>query len=261
MYQNQEHNLNEFLQETRYCDYNNPMFKGLAYELTKHCSSDTERVVALFEYVRDNILYGFGEWGKKASTTLEEKRGMCTNSANLLVALFRSIGIPSGYGIMRVDTKEYFGPIMLSMFKDLVSKESVHIYTYVYLNNRWVKCDPSVDKFLSEKTSHFTPTTELLVWNGLNDRVDNIDLKYIYSDLGPFSNIDDKLDKKPRGSTKNAIKIGNLYLDFLRENTIKIDDTGQLQPMFLSWLRNKYPIFYMSFLPIIKFKSFVRKTS
>ncbi len=261
MYQNQEYNLNEFLQETRYCDCSEPIIKSLAHELTKHCSSDTEKAVVLFEYVRDNILYGFGEWGKKASTILAERKGMCTNSANLLIALLRAIGIPSGYGIMRVDTREYFGPIMLPMFKDLVSEQSVHIYTYVYLGGRWVKCDPSVDKVFSEKTSYFSPTTELLMWNGLNDRVDNIDTEYIYSDSGPFSNIDDKLDKKPRSSTKNAIKIGNLYLDFLRENTVKIDNTEQLQPMFLSWLKNRYPISYMSFLPIIKFKSLVRKTS
>lgn len=261
MHQNQRYNLNDFLQETRYCDCNNFEIKNLAYELTKHCSSDTEKAIILFEHVRDNILYGFGEWSKKASVTLGERKGMCTNNANLLIALLRSIGIPSGYGIMRVDTKEYFGPIMLSMFKDLVSRESVHIYTYVYLNDKWVKCDPSVDKFLSEKTSYFSPTTELLVWNGLDDRVDNINPKYIYNDEGPFANIDDRLDKKPRNSTMNAIKVGNLYLDFLRENPINIDNVEQLEPMFLSWLRKKYPVFYMSFLPIIKFKSLVRKTS
>jgi Transglutaminase-like superfamily len=261
MYQNQEYNLSEFLQETRYCDCGNPAIMNLAHELTRNCSNDIERAIILFEYVRDNILYGFGEWGKKASTVLTEKRGMCTNSANLLVALLRSTGIPSGYGVMKVDTKEYFGPIMLPIFKDLVSEQSVHIYVYVYLNNKWVRCDPSVDKVFSEKTSYFSPTTELLVWNGLDDRVDSIDPKHIYSDSGPFSNIDDKLDKKPRGGTRNAIKIGNLYLDFLRENTIKVDNIEQLQPMFLSWLKIKYPVYYMSFLPIIRFKSFARKTS
>jgi len=257
-----ENNLNDFLQETRYCDFNNSAIKSLAYDLTSCFSSDTEKAVALFSYVRDNILYEFGDWGKKASVVLEQKRGMCTNSANLLIALFRAIGLPSGYGVMRVDTKEYFGPIMLSTFKGLVSDRSVHIYVYVYLNNKWVKCDPSTDKDLSEKTSYFSPTTELLLWDGLNDKIDNIDSRHIYSDLGPLSNIDEMLDKKPKRGTKSTIKIGNLYINFLRENAVKVDNSEQLEPMFFSWLRKKDPISYVSFLPIIKLKSFgKRKTS
>jgi len=262
MNQNQYYNLIEFLQETRYCDCNHPAIKNLSYELTKDCSSDVEKAIVLFEYVRDNILYEFGEWGRKASIILEKGSGMCTNSANLLVALFRAVGIPSGYGIMKTNAKEYFGPIMLPIFKNLVSDKSVHIYAYAYLDNKWVKCDPSTDKQLSEKTSYFNPTTELVVWDGLSDKIDNLDPKYIYSDSGPFANIDDKLDKKPKNASRNVLMVGNLYLDFLRKSDVKISNPSQLQPMFLSWLKKNYPFRYVVILSIIKFKSLgKRKTA
>lgn len=256
-----EYDLREFLQETRYCDCNNSKIQKIAHELTRSCFSEREKAMALFQYVRDNILYKFGYWGKKSSTTLEEGSGMCTNSANLLIALLRAVGIPSAYGVMRVDTREYFGPIMLPMFKNLISKNSVHIYSYVYLNNRWIKCDPSIDKHLSEKTSYFNPASELVAWDGLNDKIDNISPKYVYMDSGPYSSIDEMLDRKPKYARKNTVKAGNLYLDFLRQNEIKIQNTEELEPMFLSWLKRNSAVFYMSFLPIIKIKSLGRKIS
>ncbi|MDQ3357003.1 MAG: transglutaminase-like domain-containing protein [Actinomycetota bacterium] len=65
----------------------------------------------LYRFVRDEIPYAFGPWGVRASQTLAQGTGTCTNKANLLVALLRAAGIGAAYGVLRVDTQHYFGPI------------------------------------------------------------------------------------------------------------------------------------------------------
>ena len=89
-------NLESFLQETEYCDCNHPVIKKLTEDFRSRYSNQRDLAVALFHFVRDDILYRVGLWNKKASETLDEKTGVCTNNANLLVALLRSVGIPAG---------------------------------------------------------------------------------------------------------------------------------------------------------------------
>jgi len=236
--------LESFLQETEYCDFSHPDIQKLTKEFKKKYTNQRDLAVALFHFVRDNILYRVGLWNKKSSETLAEKSGACTNSANLLVALLRAAGIPAGYGVMRVNAQEYFGPIILETFRNKVSKNSIHTYCYVYLDNKWVKCDPSDDKELSDSTSYFNPTTKLVEWDGFCDSMLNLDPQHILKDDGPIDNIDYIISKKPRNARGIPIKVANLYVKFLRQNNKKISNTKELELLFMSWLKNNYLIYY-----------------
>jgi transglutaminase-like putative cysteine protease len=244
----------EFLQETKYCDYSHPLIQSTANKLLRSDLSEEEQARTLFNYVRDNVLYQFGKWGKKASTVLKEGKGMCTNSANLLVALLRADQIPAGYGIMRVSGPEYFGKLMLPLFKELVSPQSVHVYAYAFLNGKWVKVDPSFDPQFSHQVSKLDPAFNLIDWKGDKDEVMPIAREMIYSDIGPLANIDQQLDKKPRHAKGLPLTIGNLYLRFLREQGSKIHRSDELEENFLSWLRRKYPPYYFLLITSLKRK-------
>ncbi len=239
--------IDKFLEATKYCDVNNPLIQDAAIHITAKFNNNREKSVALFNYVRDNILYKFDHWNVKASQTLKKGYGMCTNKNNLFIAMLRAIGIPAGYGILDVKAREYFGPIMLSFFKDKIAEKSVHIYSQVYLNDKWIKCDSSTDKILSDRTAYFNYTTELVHWDGYNDAMDKILPEHILTDTGVFSNIDERLGKKPRNITFMKISIGNLYLDFLRQHSQPFKDEKDKESRFLSWLRSKNPIFYLYF--------------
>ena len=239
--------LNLFLKETKYCDCGNPLIKNKAIEITKGYINNRDKAVALFNYVRDNILYKFDYWNLKASNTLRKGYGMCTNKNNLLIAMLRAVGIPAGYGILEVKAREYFGPIMLNFFKKRISEESVHIYTQVYLGDKWVKCDPSTDKILSEKTAYFNYSTELVYWNGINDALDKILSQHIISNSGPFDNIDSKLDKKPKNVTFLKMRLANLYLDFLRTYDKRFNNYEDREKGFLSCLKKKNLFLYLYF--------------
>ncbi len=250
-----QYNPKDFLQETRYCDHNHPIIRQTAHEITRPYFTEKEKAVALFKYVRDDVLFKFGYWGKKASTVLKEKSGMCTNSANLLIALLRSSGIPAGYGIMRVSGQEYFGSVMLPTFKKMVAKNSVHIYSYVFLNNQWLKCDSSIDVGFSEQTRYFNSVTKHMYWDGTQDAIMNINQKHIFQDMGPLINIDKQLDKKPKNARGVPLRVANLYINFLRQNGHKIKESSELESAFLLWLRKNSPYFYLPFLITSKFKN------
>lgn len=240
-------NLEDFLKETKYCNYSNPLLKERAIEVTKPYSNDSQKAIALFNYVRDNILYKFNYWNIKASDTLKDGYGMCTNKNNLLIAMLRAINIPAGYGILKVKAKEYFGPIMLDFFRNKISEESVHIYTQAYLSNTWIKCDPSTDKALSEKTAYFNYSTELVSWNGSNHAMDRILPKHIIDDTGPFYDIDANLDKKPKSLSFIKIWSANIYLDFLRKSHRQFNNYNERESAFLSWLKKKNLLLYLYF--------------
>ncbi len=240
--------LKDFLKEDYYCDFSASNLQKVIKKFKAKNLNERELAVSLFEYVRDSIPYRFGSWQKKASEVLEAGAGMCTNKAVLLIALLRGCGIPAGFGVLRVMGREYFGPIVPSFLKKRISKKSVHIYNYVYLRNKWIKCDASDDIDLSIKTSIFNPQSRLVEWDGIRDAMLNLDDSHIIEDKGPLSHIDDILAKKPRTATKVLLRMGNLYLSFLRENNKKIRDPIQLETSFKQWVKKNYFLFYIFFV-------------
>ena len=246
-------NLNLFLKETKYCNFNNKKIKQLAFEITKGAKSEKDKAITLFYYVRDSILYRVGHWNRKATETLVERKGVCTSKSNLLVALLRSLNIPSGYGVMEVRGDEYFGPIVPDFLKDKISKKSVHVYACVYLNNVWIKCDPSDDKKLSISTSHLNPQSKLVDWDGESDAMLNLNPGHILKDNSPLADIDYLISKKSRNSNYFVVKAGNLYIDFLR-NSNKLSDLEQTKSLFKSWLKKRHIIFYLLFLTFLFFQ-------
>src|SRR5207302_10830559 len=118
--------------------------------------------VAAFEFVRDEIRYAFGPWGVSASTTLAQRSGMCTNKANLLIALLRRAGIPAAYGVLSVNARDYFGAIGQPFVTRYMSSTSTHVHAAVLIDGRWIKCDPSTDRELASRTAHFCKPTMLI---------------------------------------------------------------------------------------------------
>lgn len=236
-------NIEPFLRETEYCDFNHPSIKKLAASLVKGASSDDkEKAVVLFRWVRDNILYRLGNWQRKASETLQEKEGTCTNKANLLVALLRANNIPSGYGVMRVDGRKYFGRLASPSLTKFVSDITVHIYAGVYLDNKWVKCDPSVDKELCENTSYFNPTTQLIDWDGSKHAIMNLNKSHIFEETFPIGNIDSYMRKKAKNGRGIPLKTANVLIQFARKNRKKVSSPEEFELLFKLFFKRNYPL-------------------
>ena len=234
----------EFLNRSQFCDHDHPSIKNISVKFKNLYPIEKDLAVTLFEFTQNKIEYQLGNWSKTASETLSSKKGTCTNKANLLVSLLRCVGIPAGYGVMKVSGKEYFGPAVLEVFKDKISERSTHVYVFVYLKGKWIRCDPSDDLELSASTSHFNPQSKEVDWDGEHDSLLNLSEEHIISDVGPYSNIDDILSKKLRRSKKYALIVANLYVEFLRKEGMNIQNVHSLEPLFRQWLKKKYPIYY-----------------
>ncbi|WP_306324048.1 MULTISPECIES: transglutaminase family protein [unclassified Streptomyces] len=218
--------------------------RRLAVEL--HAGRDPrETAVAAFHHVRDGIRYRIGDWQQTASQTLELGEGTCTNSANLLVALLRSVGIPAGYGVMRVRGREYFGPIALPRLARMVSEVSRHVYACVHLDGRWVRCDPSDDLALSLGSAHLNPQSRPVEWDGERDAVLHLDADHIQEDVVPVADISALMAKRMRRTLRLTVRLGNLYMDFLREHGARMRTTEEADKHFTAWLRDHHPTLHL----------------
>lgn len=245
----EDEEIKKYLEVTEYIDYNSQIVQKVKEKIAQNDADKEKFAVKAFYYIRNNFPYTFGSWNKPASEVFLSDYGMCTNKAVALVALLRSFGIPSGFGMFRVSGKEYFGPIVPAILKRRIASFSVHYYVGIYLDGKWLKIDPSADPILCEKTSYFNPTTEIVEWDGEHDAMEKIDAKYIHQDTFPIANIDKLLQKKPKNAKGIGLKVGNLYLNFLRQNEVHIYNPDRdLDVLFKKWLRRKYFFYYILFI-------------
>jgi uncharacterized membrane protein YdfJ with MMPL/SSD domain len=229
---------------TPYCDHGHAAICEKVAELGGNGGAREQMAtaVAAFEFVRDNVLYTLGPWDRPASHTLELRRGMCTNKANLLVAMLRCAGIPAVYGVMRVSARNYFGSVGPTFLTRYMSPESTHVYAAAFLDGRWVKCDPSTDRELASRTAHFCQQTQLIEWDGARDSMDFLEPRHVYADLGLFADIDELLEKPPRQRLSERWVIFNDYLQFIRANPAFASDSALIEAYrsrrtTVGWLR------------------------
>jgi hypothetical protein len=243
-------NLESFLKETEFCDYSHPAITKIAEKYKEKYKDQKELAKALFYFVRDDTYYQVGFWNKKASETLAEEAGNCTNNANLLVALLRKVGIPAGYGVMKVKGREYLGPIVPPRLKKFIGKRSTHVYAYAFINGRWLKCDPSSDEPFAYNTQHFNPQSILVEWDGENHGTTNIYHEHIISDQGPEADIDHLINRKLKWYKVIPTKIANLYIIFLRETGRQYNDQFSAENAFSRWLSSKHPFYFLCYSAI-----------
>ena len=100
---------------------------ALAKSLTSGISSDYNKAVAMFNWVRDNVLYDYYYNSQQgAALTLAKKSGNCCDQSNLYVAMCRAVGITVRYvhGYCHF-TDGWYG----------------HVWTEVYVNGKWYSAD------------------------------------------------------------------------------------------------------------------------
>lgn len=253
-------NIESFLKETEFCDFSNTAIQKLAEEIRRNCKNQKELAITTFYWIRDNILYSVGSWQKKASETFIQKEGTCTNKANLLAALLRANKIPVGYGVMKVRGQTYFGPTGIPMLVKFVGEVSTHVYALVYLNKKWVKCDPSVDRKLGENIYSFDKTTKLVEWDGDQDAIMSLDKKDILEDKFPVAGIENLMTKKPKNAKGIPLKIANIYINFVRTNKRKFTNGKELEASFKKWLKTNCPFYFYCFFVVSLFKNLKIKT-
>lgn len=138
-------NITPYLTPTDFIDSDHPRITAYADAICSGLDSDTEKAVALFYGVRDDIRYDPYSMtdrpeAVKASAVLAKKAGFCVPKAVLLTAVLRSQGIPARPGF--ADVKNHIATQrLLSMME--VDLFVYHGYVEILLDGRWVKATPA----------------------------------------------------------------------------------------------------------------------
>jgi transglutaminase-like putative cysteine protease len=84
-----------YLKPTELVQSNDAAIHRLARQLTADATNEHQAVMAITNWVADNIKYTFNPPQYDAAYTLTTKSGNCQNFAHLSIALLRSLGIPA----------------------------------------------------------------------------------------------------------------------------------------------------------------------
>lgn len=133
--------LEDYLVETEEVDYSHLSIKEKATELYYESYNEDDFVKRAYEFVRDEISHSWDIQSSritcKASEALFFKEGICYAKSNLLCAILRSKGIPTGFCYQRLtigDTPD--------------TGYCIHALNAVYLKSigRWVRLDARGNK-------------------------------------------------------------------------------------------------------------------
>lgn len=131
--------MKEFLQENEYVDYNSEIIQKKVAELFLADMNETEKAKMAYKFVRDEIPHSFDcntdIITAKASDVLKYKTGICHAKANLLAALLRLQGIPTGFCFQHI-----------TLLNDDSLGYCVHAYNAVFIENKWIKLDARGNK-------------------------------------------------------------------------------------------------------------------
>lgn len=133
--------LEDYLLELEEINYSNALIKSKIDELFNLSQTEIEKAKIAFEFVRDEISHSWDIQGnrvtRKASDVLTYKEGICYAKSNLLAALLRSQGIPTGFCYQR-----------LMLFDTPEKGYCIHALNAVFLKslNKWVRLDARGNK-------------------------------------------------------------------------------------------------------------------
>lgn len=125
------------LKETKLLDYKNPLIQQLIQEKGWNKLNETERVKAIYNFVRDDIKFGYNISDDiPASAVLKDGYGQCNTKATLLMALLRATEIPNRLHGFTIDKALQKGAIS-GIWYQLSPNNILHSWVEVYVEGKW----------------------------------------------------------------------------------------------------------------------------
>ena len=197
--------MKRYLQATPMLDFAHPSIQALIAEKQWKELYGKERILALYNFVRDDIPFGFNaDDGIPASQVLADGYGQCNTKATLFMALLRALTIPSRLHGFTID-KSLQGGVMTGEFYDSMPDEIVHTWAEVFFDGRWYDMEGIIldipylsglqNKFADAEgafSGYAAATPDLrnpqVYWNGDNNTY--IQKEGIVQDFGVFDDPD-----------------------------------------------------------------------
>ena len=141
-----------YLKPTEAIDSSHEAIQEAAKRLTSGCTSDAEKAIKLFYFVRDSVSYNVYMVSTyrddfKASTILMWGKGYCVQKAVLLTALGRAANIPTRLTFAKIKNHRLPAHLMEQIGTNIFP---CHGYNQFYLNGNWVSAAATFDKKLCQ---------------------------------------------------------------------------------------------------------------
>ena len=143
-------------------DFNHPQIKSLIKQRKWRDLSQYDAIDAIYNYVRDEILFGYNEDDRiPASQVLSDGYGQCNTKGTLLIALLRAVGISTRFHGFTIYNELQRGAIPNYLFF-FAPKRIIHSWVEVYYKERWINLEGYIiDKpYLKQIQSRFAEENE-----------------------------------------------------------------------------------------------------
>ena len=179
--------FNEYLEATKYVDHDSPEVKTLAEKLKSEAADEVELIKKTYLFVRDGIRHSWDAQDKRvtvsASDTLREGVGICWAKANLMAALLRANGIPSGFSYQRLtlgDTPD--------------TGYCIHVMNTVYVSSldKWIRLDARGNK--EGVDAQFSTDEEILAFKIKSEGEEDYHDNHSYPDKGLMKVLENSTD-------------------------------------------------------------------
>ena len=167
--------FNEYLEISKYVDYDAPKVKMLAESLREASLNEEELIEKAYLFVRDEVRHSWDAGDPRvtvsASDVLREGVGICWAKANLLAALLRANGIPSGFSYQR-----------LTLGDSPDTGYCIHAMNTVYVRStdKWIRLDARGNK--EGVNAEFSLSEEKLAFKILHDGEEDFHDNHSYPD-------------------------------------------------------------------------------
>jgi hypothetical protein len=129
--------MDNYLKETKILNYSDSTIQSLVSSRNWKELDTVSRVKAIYNYVRDDIKFGYNLSDDISATeVLKDGYGQCNSKATLLMALLRATGIPNRIHGFTIDKALQKGAITGIWYR-LSPKNILHSWVEIYMNNEW----------------------------------------------------------------------------------------------------------------------------
>ena len=149
--------MDYLLKETSMLNYNHPSIRTLIDKRGWHELSEKDRIHAIYNYVRDEIAFGYNESDNiTAASVLIDGYGQCNTKGTLFMALLRAVGVLCrihGFFIDKIMQKG----AMKGIYYWQAPKEILHSWVEIYYNGKWLDLEGFIldKKYLNKLQEQF----------------------------------------------------------------------------------------------------------
>lgn len=133
--------MNRYIQETDMLDYSDIHIQRLIQDKDWLELSDFDRIKAIYNYVRDEILFGYNiDDSIPASKVLADGYGQCNTKGTLFMALLRACSIPCRVHGFTIDKKQQKGAMTGLVYRS-APKNVFHSWVEIFFEDIWYELE------------------------------------------------------------------------------------------------------------------------